>query len=424
LKLFENSFPGLKFTNFTLNNGLEVYLNKNCANPIVNITVGYKIGSKDEPEGKKGIAHLFEHLMFQGSENVKKMEHFGIVQECGGMANAYTMQDFTAYYDIVPSSHIETALWLESDRMISIDLSEENLENQKSVVIEEKKQRYDNEPYGTAIIKILENIFFNSGYSVSTIGIEEDIRSFKTQEAIEFHKTYYSPSNAVLIISGDIDYSKTEKIVEKYFGGIEKPAKIERKINRIEKYNKNEKITVNDNVSLKNIYLCWQTGLPGSSSEFAFDCFAEIFAGRKSSRLNIKYVRDEKIFKSISSALYQLQDSSVFITSGMLNPEIDENYAKSRLINEINSVLKEGISEQEFEKAKNLCFVSMLNKLSSIRSISFDSLYDYMYFGNPSEILKKLERLSNFRKEELVDSLKEYLRDDNYFELNYLPKSD
>ncbi len=423
MKLFENSFSGLKFTNFVLNNGLEVYLNKNNSNPIVNITLGYKIGSKDEPEGKKGIAHLFEHLMFQGSENVKKMEHFGIVQECGGSANAYTMQDFTAYYDIVPSSHIETALWLESDRMISIDLSEENLENQKSVVIEEKKQRYDNEPYGTALLKILENIFFNSGYSVSTIGIEEDIRSFKTHEAVEFHKTFYSPSNAVLIISGDIDYSQTERIVEKYFGGIEKPAKIERNINRIEKYNKNEKITVNDNVSLNNIYLCWQAGLPGSASEFAFDCFAEIFAGRKSSRLNIKFVRDEKIFKSISSALYQLQDSGVFIVSGMLNPGIDENYAKAKLVNEINLILKEGISEPEFEKSKNLYSVNMLNKLSSIRSVSFDSLFDYMYFGNPSEIINKFERLSNLGKEELMDSLKKYLRDDNYFELIYLPKS-
>lgn len=424
MKLFENSFSGLKFENFILNNGLEVYLNKNSANPIVNVTLGYKIGSKDEPEGKKGIAHLFEHLMFQGSENVRKMEHFGIVQECGGIANAYTMQDFTAYYDIVPSTHIETALWLESDRMISIDLSEENLENQKSVVIEEKKQRYDNEPYGTAIQKILENIFSNSGYSVSTIGIEKDILAFKTQEAIDFHKTYYSPSNAVLIISGDFDYSKTEIIVEKYFGSIDKPAKIKRKINRIEKYNKNEKINVNDNVSLKNIYLCWQAGLPGSVSEFAFDCFAEIFAGRKSSRLNIKLVRDEKVFKSITSALYQLQDGGVFIVSGMLNPGIDENYAKAKLIDEINLVLNEGISESEFEKARNLCSVNILNKLSSIKSISFDSMFDYMYFKNPSEIIKKFERLSSFNKEQLMNSLKKYLNDDKYFELIYLPKSD
>ena len=184
----------IEFREFELKNGLHCILHKDNKLPVVNFTLGYKVGSKDELPGKKGIAHLFEHLMFQGSKNVGKNEHFGHLMKSGGTCNAFTMQDATIYYDNIPSNNIETALWLESDRMLSLNLNEENLLNQKKVVIEEKKQIIDNSPYGTMFNNVFKYVFKGSGYESPIIGNEKDINSFSVKEAIntQSHRLLFS----------------------------------------------------------------------------------------------------------------------------------------------------------------------------------------------------------------------------------------
>ncbi|MEO8666772.1 MAG: pitrilysin family protein, partial [Ignavibacteria bacterium] len=210
----------IDFREFDLPNGLHCILYKDNKNPIVNVTVGYKVGSKDEDENKKGIAHLFEHMMFQGSDNIQKNEHFKYVMKSGGICNAFTMQDVTVYYDLMPSNNLEMSLWLESERMNSLNISEDNLLNQKNVVIEEKKQVHDNAPYGTTFKNVFANVFRGSGYESAIIGEIEDIQSFSVKEATDFHNSYYSPENSVLIVAGDIDYDTAEKLIRKYFADI------------------------------------------------------------------------------------------------------------------------------------------------------------------------------------------------------------
>jgi zinc protease len=306
----------LIFEEFSLPNKLHCVLHKNTSNPLVNVTLGYKVGAKDEEPGQFGVAHLFEHLMFEGSQNIPKSEHQKIVMECGGRTNAFTMQDATVYYEDIPANFLETALWLESDRMNEIDLTEENLDNQKKVVLEEKLQRYDNAPYGTFLAKTMKHIFPGSLYEHTTIGEAEHIKNFSRQDAIDFHHKYYSPANAELLISGDIDLENTKNLIEKYFGGINKSNGIIRKENKFTELTEDITETIEDNVMLEKFYISFKIPGAGSTEEYILEYFTKLVFNNKSSRLYKLLVYDKMLLKNISSFKFTIQDAGVYIILG------------------------------------------------------------------------------------------------------------
>jgi predicted Zn-dependent peptidase len=412
----------LEFSQFELNNGLHCIMYRDERNPIVNVSLGYNVGSKDEDEGKKGIAHLFEHLMFQGSQNIKKNEHFLNIQKAGGSCNAFTMQDLTAYYDILPAHHLETGLWLESDRMNSLDLTEENLENQKSVVIEEKMQRYDNAPYGTALHNIFKLMLKDSYYETPVIGYYDDIRSFTLDEAIQFHSTYYSPANAVLAVSGDIDYGETEKLIKKYFGGIKNGSEIKRKKPNVKPFTEPLRHTVYDNIHLPALYVCYRVPSLGTREEFTLDYFASILANDKSSRLYKKLVYEKKLARSVHVNKYQLKDAGMFIIKVEIIAGKDKDEAEQIIFDEIADIAGNGVTEYEFNKVRNQIEFYNVVKNLTLQKISLETLFNWILFKDIENINKKIYKYLSLDRDAIHESVNEHFADNRNLVLTYLPK--
>jgi zinc protease len=412
----------IEFDEHILDNGLTCILHKNSKNPLINLTLGYKVGSKDERPGKKGIAHLFEHMMFQGSENISKTEHFTYIQKLGGNCNAFTMQDLTAYHETLPSNQIETALWLESDRMNSLNISEENLANQKQVVIEEKKQRYDNSPYGTALLNIYKNVFTDSPYESPVIGFEEDINSFSVDEAVTFHNKYYSPQNAVLFLTGDFDESKILKTIDAYFGNIknkDNPDEMSKFSNRELKESK--KIIVKDKITLPGLFVCYKIPEYGSFEEYTFEYLTTIISNSKSSRLYKKLVYEKNIVKSIYTAKMMLKHCGVLFFRSIVNDPKDIDYVEKCIHEELNSIAENGVTEEEFEKVKNEIEFQNVTNLFTLKSIALNNLINTLYFNDPDLINTKIDKFLEVKIDDIKKTVNDWFVKKHNFIMHYLP---
>lgn len=413
----------IDFFEYKLRNGLHCILHRDTLKPIVNIMVGYKVGSRDESPCKKGVAHLFEHLMFQGSKNVKKGEHFNYIQKAGGNCNAFTNQDMTVYYESLPSNHIATGLWLEADRMDSIDLSEENLLNQKNVVIQEKLLNYDNAPYGTAFLNILKILFKNSPYEISTIGVESDIKSFLKSEAEEFHFKYYSPENSSLLISGDINYAETIELINFYFEDINKGKITNRDIKAPEVLNEDKRLKIFDNIKLPVLYLCYPIPGVGTLEEYTMDFFANIIANDTSSRLHKNLVYEKKIVKSISATKYQLQKAGFFVITAVVYPDIDLRKIEDEIVNEINSFVRHGIKNEEYQKIKNKLEYAFNAKMTTLQNINIDLFSNWFFYNDANRVNEEFNRYLAVTKDEIINSVRKYLFFVPKLILTYLPKN-
>lgn len=412
----------LIFEEFSLPNKLHCVLHKNTSNPLVNVTLGYKVGAKDEKPGQYGAAHLFEHLMFEGSKNISKAEHHKIIMNCGGRTNAFTMQDATVYYEDIPANFLETALWLESDRMNEINLSEENLDNQKKVVLEEKLQRYDNAPYGTFLSLTMKNIFPGSLYEHTTIGEAEHIKNFSREDAIDFHHKYYSPANAELLISGDIDIEKTKKLIEKYFGDINKANGIIRKKNSFTDLKEDVTMTIEDNVMLEKFYISYKIPGAGSREEFALEYFTKLVFNNKSSRLYKQLVYDKMLLKNISSFKFSIQDAGVYIIIGTVNPGKSGAEAQKIIADEIKNFAERNIADYDMEKIRNEIEFSQVNKLISLNRINVAGVFNRMYFNNINKINDELSAYNSVSKDDVQNTIKDYFVRGKKVTLNYVPK--
>jgi zinc protease len=277
----------LPYEKYKLSNGLEIILFQNNTLPFTAINIWYKAGSANEVKGKTGLAHLFEHMMFQGSKNVPKEMHFKYIQEAGGTLNASTSFDRTNYFEKLPSNDLELALWLESDRMgfFLEALDQVKLDNQKSVVLNERLERYDNQPYGLAWEKLISNLYpENHPYNWPTIGYYKDIESYTLDDVRSFFQQYYSPSNATIVIAGNFEVDKIKSLVEKYFGEIKNggtPKTINFKASQL---NESKFLTFEDNVNLERIYIAWHSQ-SAFSPEDALDILSDLLTGSKNARL-------------------------------------------------------------------------------------------------------------------------------------------
>lgn len=412
----------IDFKEFILGNGLRCFLYKDNSNPIVNLSIGYKVGSKDEDKGKSGIAHLFEHMMFQGSENVRKNEHFNYVMKSGGISNAFTMNDATVYFEQMPSSGLEMALWLESDRMNTLDITEENLENQKDVVIEERKQIYDNAPYGSMNHKTFSNVFKNSNYEMPVIGEIDDIRSFTVQEAVNFHNNFYSPDNSVLVVSGDIDYAQAEDLVCRYFAPIEKSNSMIRKVNNILPMSEDIEVTIEDNVRLPVVNIAYQIPGMGSREDYALEFFVEIIANNKSSRLYKKLVYEKKIVKSVKAIKFALEDAGIVVFRAMLYPDSDISLVRNEIISAINEFVNSETTDEEFDKIRNRIEFEHTTKYLKLQNISVETIFNYLYFKDTGIINTEIQKYLSVTKNEVADCVKKYMIDSKKLFLTYISK--
>ncbi|MHB1686778.1 MAG: M16 family metallopeptidase [Ignavibacteriaceae bacterium] len=416
----------VNYEKYSLSNGMEVTLYRDSNLPIVSANIWYKVGSANEKLGKTGIAHLFEHMMFQGSVNVPKEKHFKFIQEAGGNLNGSTSLDRTNYYEKVPSNFLELILWLESDRMgfFLPALTQEKLANQIDVVRNERLERYDNQPYGLAWEILMSNLFpKDHPYSWSTIGSLEDISSFTLEDVSSFFEKYYSPANASLVIAGDFDSVQAKELVGKYFGGIPGKNHIEGKKIEQNKLAENKFIVHKDNVQLERLYLAFHSDKAYSGDDAALDILTDLLSGSKNSRLYKKLVFEKEVAQDVTAYQFSGKLAGYFIIIATAKPGIKLADLKENIFGELENIKRNGISEKELLRSKNGIKSSFIYSMQNIDSMA-DQLNSYNYFLNePNSFNFDLGRYEKVKIENLQSVIEKYLSK-SFVELHVIPQTE
>lgn len=408
-----NNILNIDYEKHLLDNGLQVILYKDNSLPIVSVNLWYKIGSAYETKGKTGFAHLFEHMMFQGSENVQKEEHFKYVQEAGGSLNGSTSFDRTNYYETVPSNYLDMALWLESDRLgfMLEGLTQEKLDNQKDVVMNERRQRYDNQPYGKSWEILFSAIFPESHpYSWPTIGWMEDIKSYNLDDVKNFFKTYYVPNNASLVVAGDIDYKKALESVKKFFGDIPRGLEIEHPPKQNSKITETKFVSDEDNVQLTRLYLAWNSDRLYGKDDANLDLLSDILTGSKNSRLYKSLVFEKQIAQDISAFQYSADLQGTFFIIVTAKPGIETDQIKKEIFKELDKIIEKGIEAEELSRSVNSYKSSFIYSLQNIEVMA-DHLNNYnCHLGEPNSFVYDLERYNKVSTQNVQECVSVYFK--------------
>ena len=413
----------LEYEKYRLGNGLEVILHQNNNHPLVSVNLWYKAGSCNERKGKTGIAHLFEHMMFQGSENVPKEMHFRYIQEAGGSLNGSTSFDRTNYYEKVPSNFLELILWLESDRMCKLlpSLTQEKLNNQVEVVRNERLERYDNQPYGLAWEILIKNLYPEGHpYSWPTIGHLDDMNSYSLEDVTDFFNKYYSPSNACLIIAGNFEREKAKELVNKYFSEIEsQKSPNEMNIPQV-KLEIDNVIMRKENVQLERLYMGWPTEKAFDSFDAPLDIIGDILSGSKNARLYKSLVYDKEIAQDISAYQYSGKYAGHFLIIATAKPGVGLPLLKEEILKELDNISTNGVTEREMFRSKNGIKSSFIYSMQNIESLADQLNFYNFYLGEPNSFNYDLSRYENTTEGILKECVNKYLNK-NHFELHISP---
>lgn len=413
----------IEFTEYTLDNGMHVILHQDNATPIVAVSVLYHVGAKDEEEGRTGFAHFFEHLMFEGTENIPRGEYMNIIQANGGVLNANTSHDRTYYYQVLPSNQLELGLWMESDRLLQAKIDTIGLETQREVVKEEKRSRIDNQPYASFQEEIFKRAYRKHPYMNVPIGTMEDLNAASLEEFIAFYKKYYVPNNATLSIAGDIDINETKKLIEKYFGEIPR-GKVEIKRNEIIEPPLDGEVrdTIFDNIQLPGIFTAYRMPPQTDADAYALSMLTQLLSSGRSSRLYKKVVDELELGLQVFAFPYNLEDGGLFITLALANMGKDIAELEAAVDAEVKRVQDELISEREYQRVLNQLENAFLSQNGSMAGIA-ERLADYhVYYGDANLINTEIERYRAITREDLQRVAQKYLNKDNRVVLYYLPK--
>lgn len=414
--------PALKIEQYNLENGLRVVLNPDASIPVVSMAVYYDVGSRNEREGRTGFAHLFEHMMFQGSENVKKAEHFQYVMKAGGTMNGTTSSERTNYYETLPANQLPLGLWLESDRMRSLAVTEENLENQRNAVKEEKRLRYDNQPYGQVFDMLTTMIFKNFANSHSTIGSMEDLDDATVDDVQEFFRVYYAPNNAVLVISGAFEPAEAKRQVEKFFAGIAAQPKppvidVEEPAEIAENYRDYE-----DKLApLPAFLIGWKIPARRTPEFDAIYLAGKLLYDGESSRLYQKLVKGEESIVQLFGFTDERRGPSSVIIGAIPKPEQDLSRIRETIMREIDDLAISGASADEMQKLQNQLINdtvrSRQSSMARTQAIAEYALYD----GDPALINSELEDLLKITSDDIKAAVNKFLKTENRALLNVIP---
>jgi len=413
----------VSFEEYNLDNGLHVILHNDNSAPVVITSVMYHVGAKDETPDRTGFAHFFEHLLFEGTANIKRGEWFKIVTANGGTNNANTTEDRTYYYEVFPSNNLELGLWMESERMMHPVINEIGVKTQNEVVKEEKRLRVDNQPYGSLIAQVKKNLFVKHPYRWVTIGDMAHLDAAKLEEFQAFNKKFYIPNNAVLVVAGDLgDVSKTKDWVQKYFGAIPKGTDIVRQSFVETPITVTKKATYEDsNIQIPMIVLAYRTPSMKTREARILDMVSTILSDGKSSRLYKKIVDDKKMALQIGAFNYSQEDYGSYIlyglpqganTAEMITKEVDE---------EIVKLQTELLSDKEMEKLRNKYENNYVNDNSNIEGIAHNLANYYQLYGDVNLINTEIEMYRSITAKEIQDIAKKYLNPNQRLVLDYIP---
>lgn len=428
--MFSTAFTqvNIKFEKTVLKNGLNLILHEDHSIPIVSVNLWYHVGSGREKQGKSGFAHLFEHMLFQGSKNVEKGDHFKLIQDAGGTLNGSTNTDRTNYWEVLPSNFLELALYLESDRMgFLLDaMTQEKLDNQRDVVKNERRQNYENQPYGLASKVINENLYPpEHPYHWLTIGTQEDLSNASLEDVIEFFKKYYVPNNASLCIGGDINPKEVKQLVEKYFGEIPRSNEVEKLKPWIPELKENKYLTLEDNVKLPRIYINWLSVQHFTDDEAALDLLASILSRGKNSRLYKLLVYEKKISQDVFAYNNSAEISGSFSIVSTAKQGISLKEIEDVINSELEKIKLEGVTEKELEFSKNETEANFVYRLQSLGGFGgrTDQLNRYNVFvGDPGYFNEDLNRYKRVTTNDIKRVANLYLKQNGKVVLSVVPK--
>ncbi|GBD89945.1 protease 3 precursor [bacterium BMS3Abin04] len=413
----------IEYEKFKLNNNLDVVLYQDKSLPIVAVNIWYKVGSANEQKGKTGLAHLFEHMMFQGSEHVPKEMHFRYIQEAGGTLNGSTSIDRTNFYESVPSTNLEMVLWLESDRMgyFLPALSQEKLDNQIGVVSNERRQNYENQPYGLAWEKLFSTLYpENYPYHWPTIGWMKDIENYNLEDVKKFFNAFYSPQNASLVIGGNFEFAEAKDLVESYFGNIINKTEIPKLNVKPPKLTESNKVILKDDVQLPRLYLAWISDKAYGNDDAKLDILADILTGSKNSRLYKKLLIDKQIAQDVSAFQYSGNLNGAFIIVATPKPGVKLDVLKKEIFNQINFLLKSGITKGELRRSVNSYKSSFIYSLQNLDNLA-NQINNYNCFLNePNSFIYDIGRYEKVTGKDVISVTEKYLNN-NFVELNVMP---
>lgn len=415
--------PKIKFEKYTLPNGLKVILHQDKSAPVVAVTMLYHVGSKNEDTSRTGFAHFFEHLLFEGSENVKRGEFDKYIKTAGGMSNANTSQDRTFYYEVLPSNQFKLGLWLESERMLHAKIEDIGVNTQREVVKEEKRQRIDNQPYASFMGETFKRAFKVHPYKWQPIGSMEHLNQAQLSEFIAFYKTYYVPNNCVMSIAGDIDIEETKKQINSYFATIPAGTKQITRPSVTEPESKAEiRDVIEDNIQLPLLVHAYRTPKQGTDEYYAFNVLSTLLSGGQSARMQKTLVNQKQVAVQAFAFPLALEDAGLFINLALPNMGTSVDDLEKSMDSVVNDLKINLVSDREFQKVKNQIESDFVQKNSNVAGIA-ESLADYeTYFGDANLINTEIERFRKVTKEDLRNLAKKYFTTENRVVLTYVPK--
>lgn len=410
------------FEEYDLENGLHVILHQDKDAPLVVTSVMYHVGSKDESPDRTGMAHFFEHLLFEGTKNIKRGDWWKIVSANGGLNNANTTDDRTYYFEVFPSNNLELGLWMESERMLHPVINQIGVDTQNEVVKEEKRTRFDNQPYGNIIKVVKENLFKNHPYRWTTIGSMEHLDATTLAEFQEFNSKFYIPNNAVLVVAGDFDKKQAKSWIQKQFGSIPKGVKIIKNTFVEEPITETIKAEYEDeNIQVPMIVASYRTPSMKTREARVLEFISSYLSDGKSSKLYKKIVDDKKMGLEIGAFTYSQEDYGMYIIYGLPM----ENYSCAEILKEIDEeILKiqtELISVRDFEKLQNIFENQYVNSNSNVEGIAENLAKFYLLYGDVNLINSEIEIYQSITREEIREVAKKYLKPNQRLLLDYVP---
>ncbi|HRH37730.1 MAG TPA: pitrilysin family protein [Flavobacteriales bacterium] len=413
----------IEYKEFDLDNGLHVILHKDASTPIVAVSVMYHVGSKNEEKDRRGFAHFFEHLLFEGSDNIARGEFSKYVEKAGGVLNANTNGDRTYYYEVLPSNQLELGLWLESERMMHARVDQKGVDTQREVVKEERRQRYENQPYGSILIEVLKRAYTQHPYQWPTIGFMEDLNAASEADYQAFYKKFYVPNNAVLVVAGDIDESKAEALVKQYFKDIPMGAPVVQPTVVEPPMTAEVRDVVHDRIQLPAVVFAYRIPANGTKDFYAVDLLNRLLSSGNSSRLN-KAIKDEQQ-KAVYTGAFSLpfEQPGLAIMFGIANMGVEAEALENAMTIEVGRIAKEGVPVEELEKLKAQLETEAVQDKARVAGIANNLANAYMLLGDTKLVNTEVDRYLAVTSEDMQKAAATYFDPSKRVVLHYLPAS-
>ena len=413
----------IAFTEFDLDNGLHVIVHEDRSTPIVAVSVMYHVGSKNEREDRRGFAHFFEHLLFEGSENIARGEFSKYVEGAGGVLNANTNGDRTYYYEVLPSNQLELGLWLESERMMHARVDQVGIDTQREVVKEERRQRYENQPYGSILIEVLKRAYTVHPYKWPTIGFMEDLNAASEKDYKDFYETYYVPNNAVLVVAGDVDPKEARRLVEAYFGPIARGRDLTRRQVEEPVLKGEVRDVVYDNIQLPAVVQAYRIPAYGTPDFYAVDMVNRLLSSGNSSRLQKALKDEQQKALYVGAFSFPFEDPGLAIAFAIANAGVDAQALEEAMDAEVLRLQQDLVQEEELAKLKAQLETEQVMDNARIAGVASKLASAYTFLGDARAASTEIERYLAITPKDIQRAATTYFNRDSRVVLHYLPKS-